>query len=123
MNAAGRKRKSVTNKISTSSSTAFKHSSKIRRTEIKNTENKDDQTVPSINRLASGVGAVADLFNLRQGTQTSSTGIFPSSSTTPPPPQIPEFAFSNMMRKMASKYHQNDSTKLLENKSMDPPHE
>ena len=120
----GRKRKSVSNKISTSSSTSFKHSPKIRRTEIKNSENKEDQTVPSINRVASGVGAVADLFNLRQGTQNNSTGMFSSSSTTPPPPQVPEFAFSNMMRKMASKYQQNDLIETMENKSfLDHPQE
>ena len=72
VNGAGRKRKSISNKINTCSSTASKHSPKVRRTEIKNLENKEDQTVPSLNRMASGVGAVADLFNLRQGTQKNS---------------------------------------------------
>lgn len=123
-NGVGRKRKSISNKISTSSSTTCKHSPKVRRTEMKSLENKEDQTVPSINRLASGVGGVADLFNLRQGTQKNSTGIFPSSSITPPPPQVPEFAFSNMMRKMASKYQQNDLTEFVEtNPVLDHPQE
>ena len=108
MSGVGRKRKSPNNKTISTSSKKFK-----------NSENKDDQTVPSINRLASGVGAVADLFNLRQ---TSSSGIFPSSSTTPPPPPIPEFAFSNMMRKMASKYNINDSNEVLEKEPIIHPY-
>ena len=119
MNGAGRKRKSTTNKTS---SVGVKHSPKIRKTDCKHLDNKEDQTVPSINRFASGVGAVADLFNLRQANPPSSSGIFPSSSTTPPPLQIPEFAFSNMMRKMASKYNQNDSSERVEDKSSDHPY-
>ena len=115
MNGVGRKRKSTTNKTS---SIAVKYSPKIRKTDIKHLDNKEDQTVPSINRFASGVGAVADLFNLRQGNPPT----FPSSSTTPPPLQIPEFAFSNMMRKMASKYNQSDSSESLENKSSEHPY-
>ena len=112
MNGAARKRKST----ATKSSIPSKISSKIRKTDTKHIGNKEDQTVPSINRFASGVGAVADLFNLRQGTPQTSNGLFPASSTTPPPVTIPEFAFSNMMRKMASKYNENNSTGSLENK-------
>ena len=115
VNGAGRKRKSFNNKVSTP---------KVRRTDTKKSECEEDQSAPSLNRLASGVGAVADLFNLRQGGQKNSTGIFTSSSISPPLTQVPEFAFSNMMRKMASKYQQNDLIEVVGTKSLiDNPQE
>ena len=107
-NSAPRKRKSTNNKLSAKASLSNKNSSKVRRIEHKSLVQKEDQTVPSMTTLTSGVGAVADLFNLRQGTPRGPNMLLSSSSTTPPPPQVPEFAFSNMMRKMASKYQQND---------------
>ena len=107
-NSAPRKRKSTNNKLSAASSLTNKNSPKIRRIEHKSLVQKEDQTVPSMMTLTSGVGAVADLFNLRQGTPRGPHMLLSSSSTTPPPSQVPEFAFSNMMRKMASKYQQND---------------
>ena len=107
----GRKRKAQTNKT---------NGPKSRKIELKHFENRDDQTVPSINRVGSGVGSVADLFNLRQ-VGHSNPRSYPS--TTPPPPPIPEFAFSNMMRKMASKYSQNDSSDNNEEKIKNHPYE
>lgn len=110
-NGVGRKRKAPTNKT---------NGSKMRKTDLKHFENREDQTVPSLNRLGTGVGAVADLFNLRQVGHSNSR---PYPSTTPPPPPIPEFAFSNMMRKMASKYSQNDISENNEEKNMNHPYE
>ena len=118
MTAPGRKRKSPTSKTTSQAVNGFKPAPKYRRTEMKTSlENKGDQTVPSINRLlaSGGVGGVADLFNLRQNAQQVDH-IFPTSSITPPPTPIPEFAFSNMMRKMASKYNDNEVDDVPENK-------
>ena len=118
MTAPGRKRKSPTSKTTSQAVNGFKPATKYRRTEMKTSlENKGDQTVPSINRLlaSGGVGGVADLFNLRQNAQQVDH-IFPTSSITPPPTPIPEFAFSNMMRKMASKYNDNEVDDVPENK-------
>ena len=118
MTAPGRKRKSPTSKTTSQAVNGFKPAPKYRRTEMKTSlDNKGDQTVPSINRLlaSGGVGGVADLFNLRQNAQQVDH-IFPTSSITPPPTPIPEFAFSNMMRKMASKYNDNEVDDVPENK-------
>ena len=123
MTAPGRKRKSPTTKTNSQAVSGFKPAPKYRRTEMKTSlDNKGDQTVPSINRLlaSGGVGGVADLFNLRQNTQQVDhhIGAFPTSSITPPPTPIPEFAFSNMMRKMASKYNDNEVDDAPENKTV-----
>ena len=118
-NGVGRKRKATNNK--SASSNSLKNGPKMRKTDFKHFENKDDQTVPSMNRLGSGVGAVADLFNLRQAGHSNSSR--PYQSTTPPPTPIPEFAFSNMMRKMASKYTQNDSSENNDEKNINHPYE
>merc|ERR1711997_379189 len=64
--------------------------------------------VPSINGM--GVGAVADLFNLRQQNGSQPQIFSRISSSSSPPPKIPDFAFSNMMRKMASKYQNTESS-------------